>query len=311
MAADASLERFVAYEREKTRRAISASIPSVATLMDRSHYFDVEAIAHPVIEQFWGGPFHHSRADDSLEIPVTNLVFVQDANGNTGSEEPESLGGGGLDLMVYELASRVYVDAVIAGSATVGSPADPEGVVLSVWHPEGVDLRMHTFGKRRHPINVVATEQGDLFVEEGLVYNNPDVEVVILTGDRGGSRLAPRLEHRSWVHIERTGERPDLRRGFTILREKYGVAFASAVGGRRVATELLDLNLVHDLYLTTTPIVAVSPEPPTPFYLGDPLRLRQRLDLVVRKSAQSPGGEIYSEYHRVVSGEGRAGFRAA
>jgi riboflavin biosynthesis pyrimidine reductase len=175
-------------------------------------------------------------------------------------------------------------------------------VALSVWHPDGVALRMQLFGKRRHPINVIATERGELFIEEGLVYNNPELEVVILTGDLGQSRLAPRLGHRTWVHVERTGELPDLRRGFTILRQKYGVVFASAVGGPRVATELLDSNLVQDLYLTTTPIVVVPPTPPTPFYLGDPVRLRQSMDLVVRKGTETPDGSIHSDYYRVSMG---------
>jgi riboflavin biosynthesis pyrimidine reductase len=55
-----------------------------------------------------------------------------------------------------------------------------------------------------------------------------------------------------------------------------GVERISAVGGRRLAAELIDAGLVQDIYLTTSPIIAG--ELGTPMY-SRPLDLRT----VVRK----------------------------
>jgi hypothetical protein len=52
---------------------------------------------------------------------------------------------------------------------------------------------------------------------------------------------------------------------FAKLRDA-GIHRASAVGGRRSATALVDAGLVQDVYLTTTG--ASGGEPATPWYVG-------------------------------------------
>ena len=109
------------------------------------------------------------------DLPSANLVFVQSRDGNTGAEDPSSLGGGEADKhLIYEGLSRVAADAVLAGAETIRGG----DIVLSVWHPELVALR-ESLGLPRHPIQIVATLRG-LGLDDGLLFNVPGAAVVIL-----------------------------------------------------------------------------------------------------------------------------------
>jgi hypothetical protein len=62
------------------------------------------------------------------------------------------------------------------------------------------------------------------------------------------------------------------------LRRDHGLTRISVVGGRTVATSLVDEGLIRDLCLTTSAFDGGQPD--TPFYAGDrPLTL----ELIVRK----------------------------
>jgi riboflavin biosynthesis pyrimidine reductase len=85
-----------------------------------------------------------------------SVVFVQSVDGNTEVDDPSALGGGETDKhVIYEGLSRVSADAVMAGANSVRHGT----VVFSVWHPELVALR-RTFGKPRHPVQIVVTSSG-------------------------------------------------------------------------------------------------------------------------------------------------------
>ena len=59
------------------------------------------------------GPFYVRESAGAL--PVTSLVFVQSRDGNTGADDPGTLGGGDTDKhLIYEGLSRVLADAVRA-----------------------------------------------------------------------------------------------------------------------------------------------------------------------------------------------------
>jgi len=199
--------------------------------------------------------------------------------------DPSTLGGGETDKhVIYEGLSRVAADAVLAGATTIG---DGRGV-LSVWHPALVSLR-RTLGKPRHPIQIVMTTRGELPIDDGLLFNVPEIPVVILSSGRSAARLAERSRSRPWITVISTGEPPDVRRGAEQLRAELGIERVSAIGGRSAATALIDAGLVSDLYLTTSPIRAGVPD--TPFYTGTHL---PRGGLVVHK--QTSKGVVFEHF---------------
>ena len=269
--------KFDAWAQSKEDAAARATLEPFTTLVDHSAPLPLDRISHDFTDRLLDGPFYQSLLPDAR--PAVNLVFVQSREGNTDADNPSLLGGGATDKhIIYEGLSRVGADAVLSGSKTLGR----SHMIFSVWHPELVRLR-ESLGKPRHPVQIVMTVKGDLPIEDGLLYNVPDIPVVILTAH--GEPLAERVRSRSWISVVDFGG-TSLRSGIERLRSEHGLERISAIGGRHAATALLDAGVIDDLYLTTSPSTAGQPN--TPFYMGDRPPSRH---LVVRK--QSPTGVVF------------------
>lgn len=99
------------------------------------------------------------------------------------------------------------------------------------------------------------------------------------------------LKARPWIQPIVMKRAEDLPRVFEALR-RAGVARISAVGGRHLATQLIDAGLVQDLYVTTSP--RPGGEADTPFYPGSlPARV------LVRKHGTGADAGVTFE-HRVL-----------
>jgi riboflavin biosynthesis pyrimidine reductase len=160
-------------------------------------------------------------------MPIISVVFVQSVGGNTEADDPSALGGGETDKhVIYEGLSRVSADAVMAGARNVRHGT----VMFSVWHPELVELR-RTFGKQRHPVQIVVTSSGELPIEDGLLFNAADVRVVILTANRAATTLAGRVRTRPWISVISSGNKPDP----VFTQNAYSVS--ASVGSRQWVDE--------------------------------------------------------------------------
>jgi riboflavin biosynthesis pyrimidine reductase len=258
---------FAAFIDRKSREAAAAELPPYVTEVERP-LDGMIAIGSPWTEHLFDGPFYLSPLPERL--PACHLVFVQSLDGNTGARNPQTLGGGETDKhVVYEGLTRVAADAVLAGASTVRGGS----VVFSVWHPELVRLRQ-ALGQPRHPVQIIATRRG-VPIDRELLYNIPELRLVLLTSPGGIAAMREAVAERPWITPIVLDTGFTLDDAFEQLRA-MGVKRISAVGGRGLATELIDAGLVQDLYLTTSPIA--GGEPGTPMY-SRPLDLRT----VVRK----------------------------
>lgn len=275
---------FASFVQRKQQAAVDATLERFSTAVDHSARFPLESIRSEFAEALLDGPFFQSAVPDT-RMPAINLVFVQSRDGNTEARNPGELGGGATDKhVIYEGLSRIAADAVLSGSRTVGKGR----LLFSVWHPELVQLRRR-LGKPRHPVQIVMTAKADLPIDEGLLFNVPDVPVVILTTDSAAASLDRRLRTHPWITVFDAGDPLDVRRGMERLRTKLGIRRISAIGGRTAATTLIDAGVVSDLYLTTSPITAGTPN--TPLYVGVYPPARQ---LVLRK--QSDSGIVFEHF---------------
>jgi riboflavin biosynthesis pyrimidine reductase len=249
------LQRFAAFGDRKTREAAAAALPPYTTIFD-DHPGGAQAVGNDWSRALFDGPFFQSPLPS--DTPQCNLVFVQSRNGNTGARDPSKLGGGNTDKhLIYEGLSRVAADAVLAGAETIRGGH----FVFSVWHPQFVALRA-SLGLRRHPMQIVATLRG-LDLDDALLFNLPDVPVCLLTTGSCATRMTPQVEARPWISVIAMASAQHLDDAMRRLRE-MGVQRISAVGGRHLATQLIDAGLVQDVYLTTSPVEAG--EPGTPLY---------------------------------------------
>ena len=221
--------RFDAFIARKSRAAVAAELPSYSTELERP-LDGMLAIGSPWTERLFDGPFFLSPLPQRL--PACHLVFVQSLDGNTGARNPQTLGGGETDKhLIYEGLARVSADAVMTGWSTVRGGS----VVFSVWHPELVRLRQ-TLGQPRHPIQIIATRRG-VPIDRELLYNIPELRVVLLTAPGGIAVMREALAERPWITPIVVDIGDTLIDAFEQLRA-MGVERISAVGGRNVAAEL-------------------------------------------------------------------------
>jgi riboflavin biosynthesis pyrimidine reductase len=265
-------QRFEAFVARKEREARMATISPFVTELDRGASEgaaegsqlgavreprlprDLIAIGNDWTRRLFGGPFYASTPPVA-ELPGTNLVFVQSRHGNTVAKDPSSIGGGEADKhLIYEGLSRVAADAVMAGAETVRSG----NIVLSTWHPQLVALRA-SLGLPRHPIQIVATIRGLDF--GGILFNVPEVPVLLLTVPQGSRLMTRELAPRPWIVPIVMPVASDLPAAFQLLRQR-GIQRISCIGGRTLAGQLLDAGLAQDLYLTTSPRAAGEPNTP-------------------------------------------------
>lgn len=271
------------FSEQKTSEALQARIPGLVTDVERAPS-EMLAVGNAWTRALFDGAFFLSPAP-SAKLPACTLTFVQSRNGNTGAKNPSALGGGETDKhLIYEGLSRVAADAVLSGAETIRGGH----IVFSVWHPELVALR-ESLGKPRHPAQIVATLRG-LDIEGSLMFNAPDLRVFVLTVGDCAELMRRAFASRPWITPIVMPGKDDLPWAFEQLRAA-GVEHLSCVGGRRLATQLLDTRLVQDVYLTTA--ARDGGEPRTPMY-DKPLGM----ELVVRKHGRGSETGVVFEHWR-------------
>jgi riboflavin biosynthesis pyrimidine reductase len=291
--------RFQQYAQQHERDALAAGLAPYETVVDYGRLRqatggltdgELVAFGSEWTARLFDGPFYQSRHPAQRGLPIVNLVFVQSRDGNTIAANPQLLGGGHTDKhLIYEGLSRVNADAVLSGAITARS----RSLVLSVWHPELVRLRL-SLGKPRHPMQVVVTTTGDLHFDEGLMFQEADLRSCLIAPSPAVGPLRARAARTPWVEVIDAGEPLSLRRGLAQLAAR-GVHVVSAIGGRRTSQSLLDERTVADVYLTTSPINAGQPE--TPFYTGPPLSRT----VVVEIRGTGPDAGVRFEHFELVT----------
>lgn len=281
-------DELAAFAERKTREAIAAETPPYTT----------EFVSPDSGMIAVGNSWSASRFDGALYLteppekgrPACSLVFVQTADGNTGADDPGSLGGGETDKhVVYEGLSRVAADAVLVGANTIRD----DQLILSVWHPELVDLRQ-SLNLPRHPVQIIASWTG-LDLSRSLIFNVASVPVVLLTSADGARQMGPAVADRPWIRLITVASPDRLETAMVALRDQ-GIDRISCVGGRTLANALLDQRLVDDIYVTTS--ARRGGEAGTSIAWQRP-----NASLVLRKhGTENESGVIFEQFHLPRSG---------
>ena len=104
--------RFETFVDKKTTAASTSQIPGYTTVESRTDGQRLSAIGNSWTIDCFDGRFYESWPDDQ-RLPAVNVVFVQSADGNTGTRNPMELGGGLTDKhLIYEGLSSVHADAI-------------------------------------------------------------------------------------------------------------------------------------------------------------------------------------------------------
>lgn len=253
----ASRARFQQFAERKSAEACAATLAPLVTEFDTAAH-TLTQVGNGWTRRLFDGPFYLSESTRP-DRPSCSMVFVQSVEGNTGASSPLLLGGGRTDKhVIYEGLSLVAADAVLVGAGTVRTG----DTVFSVWHPELVRLRL-AIGQSRHPTQIVATRRG-VDLDGGMLYNLPDLPVIMLTVGAGALAMREGLASRPWIRLLVMSDSTELAAAFDTFHT-WGIQRISSVGGRRLARQLVDAALVQDLYLTIS--ASSGGEPNTPLML--------------------------------------------
>jgi riboflavin biosynthesis pyrimidine reductase len=248
--------QFDDYCRAKELAAVAAVLPPYKTAATDLQCGTFRAIGNTWSRTRFDGDFYRS-AYVNLDITVTNLVIVESREGNTGADDPSTLGGGDTDKhLIYEGLSRVDADAVLAGASTARS----NELIFSVWHPELVALR-RDLGRARHPAQVIVSSRSALRIETALMFQVAEIPVYLVTTSDRASSLRLQVATRPWIQVIDGGQPLSMRTALRDLRSR-GLKTVSAIGGRTTARALLREQVIHDLYLTTSPKEGGQPHTP-------------------------------------------------
>jgi riboflavin biosynthesis pyrimidine reductase len=278
---------FYDYCRSKEAAALAAPLAGFRTLVEEAGGADLLSFGNAWTRRLFDGDFHRSAGPASPELPSVSLI-VTDAQ--PGAEEtttavaPSATFGATVSHLLYEGLTRVDADGVLGGIGAARSGHR----VCSVWHPELVRLRADR-GLPRHPVQVLVTNSCDVPFDSCLLFQEPSLPVIVVTRSTLVHKARARLREYPWVDVLGAGDPLDLRAALMQLRDR-GIAVISTVGGRRVATSLLDAGLVTDLYVTMRePGSAASA---LSFYHGPPL-VRRRL---LSKAGRGAEGAVRFEH---------------
>jgi riboflavin biosynthesis pyrimidine reductase len=263
---------FQDYCRLKEEAALAAPLAGFTTLAEEAAGADLLSFGNAWTRRLFDGDFHRSAGPASPELPSVSLIVTEPDLGAT------------VPHLLHEGLTRVDADAVLGGIGAVRSVNQ----ICSVWHPELVKLRAER-GLPRHPVQVLVTNSCDVPFDRCLLFHEPSLPVIVVTRSSLVHTARARLREYPWVEVLGARDPLDLRAALTQLRDR-GLAVVSAVGGRRLATSLLDANLVTDLYITVRePGSAASA---LSFYDGPPL-VRRRL---LAKAGRGVEGAVRFEH---------------
>ena len=145
--------------------------------------------------------------------------------------------------LIHEGLSRVDVDAVLGSVGAAGGP----DVVFSVWHPELVQVRC-VAGRYRHPAQVVVTASGSIPFDHCIMFDEPELRVIVITRGSVAPSLRDRLHDRPGSTLSTPANPVAVQRVAPIAREGHSHHFCgrgAAHGGLPSARRARHRPLCH------------------------------------------------------------------
>jgi riboflavin biosynthesis pyrimidine reductase len=181
---------------------------------------------------------------------IVSLLGAE-ASGSDISQSPE-------DRWLMDLL-RAHADAVLIGMGTLrvetglGRPG-PRGPVFRIADPAIRELREKL--QRGPERNIFITGSSDIQLDRYAAFDGKRVESFLLTTSGAAEKLASQLRQWPQVRVIACGEgqRVDLKQAMGLLRRQFGIRYLLCEGGPALYSNLLDLDLVDEKFLTVAPI---------------------------------------------------------
>ena len=200
---------------------------------------------------------------------IVSLLGAE-ASGSDISQSPE-------DRWLMDLL-RAHADAVLIGMGTLRAEAGlgrpgPRGPVFRIVDPAIRELREKL---RRGPErNIFLTGSSDIQFDRYAAFDGSSVEPFLLTTSGAAEKLASQLRQSPQVRVIACGEgqRVDLKQAVCLLRCQFGIRYLLCEGGPAMYSNMLELDLIDEKFLTVSPI-EVGLHTPQPEGSRAPLQIR-------------------------------------
>jgi riboflavin biosynthesis pyrimidine reductase len=193
---------------------------------------------------------------------IVSLLGTE-ASGSDIAQSPE-------DRWLMDLL-RAHADAVLIGMGTLrvetglGRPG-PRGPVFRIVDPAIRELRekLHRGPER----NILLTASSDIQLDRYASFDGGKVEPFLLTTASAAETLTPQLQERPQIRVIVCGEgqRVDLEQAMCLLRQRFGIRYLLCEGGPTLYSNMLELDLIDEKFLTVSPMEVGSraPQPECP-----------------------------------------------
>lgn len=212
-------------------------------------------LTEALLERYGGDLWIKLREDR----PTVIANFVTALDGVVSYQTADAMGGGEIsgfnepDRFVMGLL-RSLADVVLVGAGTVRAAPKHR------WVPEHVSRAFAAdFGEVRarlgltpQPRTAIVSESGEIDLGHPGV-SDPAVPVLILTTDRGATRLTPHAPH---IEVFSFGSSPPKAEDIVELLARRGAELVLTEGGPHLMGQLLSAGLLDELFLTIAPQIA-------------------------------------------------------
>ncbi|MBF2014682.1 MAG: RibD family protein [Rivularia sp. T60_A2020_040] len=152
-----------------------------------------------------------------------------------------------------QIAAR---DAVLFGAGTLRA----YGTTLTVSHPDLLQHRKDT-GKPPQPIHIVISNSGKF--NRALRFFQQPVERWLISSTTGAMFWQSRAEFKRILVFDTAIGTVDIRAALQHLTT-LGIAQLAVLGGGKLVANLLELNLINEMWLTVCPLILGGEDAPTP-----------------------------------------------
>jgi riboflavin biosynthesis pyrimidine reductase len=123
--------------------------------------------------------------------------------------------------------------------------------------------------------NIFLTGSSDIQFDRYAAFDGSSVEPFLLTTSGAAEKLASQLRQSPQVRVIACGEgqRVDLKQAVCLLRRQFGIRYLLCEGGPAMYSNMLELDLIDEKFLTVSPI-EVGLHMPQPEGSRAPLQIR-------------------------------------
>lgn len=218
--------------------------------------------------------------------PQTTIVLAMSADGKIADFTQAPARFGSKNDKAHLEKQIATKDAVLFGAGTLRA----YGTTLTVSHPDLLKHRKCN-GKQLQPVHIVISDSGKL--NPNLRFFQQPVERWLISTATGAKFWQTRPEFKHILVFDTAAGKVDIRAAFKHLTT-HGITQLGILGGGDLVANLLELNLIDEIWLTICPLILGGQNAPTPVEgCGFLAKLAPRLQLI---EVRTENQEVFLHY---------------